>query len=91
MCESSFCSSTALNYFLLYSSQKIFRNLKFDSESDDLALLFQPSTRVYTANENDPFVYISKARKQLTEWETLRAVESADTRIFNKLRPIAVL
>ena len=46
------------------------------------------TVRIYTANENDPFVYIAKARKQLTELETLWAVESADTRIFNKLRPI---
>lgn len=86
-----FVHQPLLIIFYYTAHRRFSRNLKFDSESDDLALLFQPSTRVYTANENDPFVYISKARKQLTEWETLRAVESADTRIFNKLRPITVL
>lgn len=74
--------------FLLYRSRIIPRNLKFDSESDDLRLLFQLTVRIYTENENDPFVYIAKARKQLTELETLWTVESADTRIFNELRPI---
>lgn len=44
-----------------------------------------------TANENDSFVYISKARKQLTELEALWVVASSDARIFNKLRPITVL
>lgn len=84
-----FCSSTALNYFYYTAHGRFSRKLKFDSESDDLGLLFHELTvRIYTKNENDPFVYISKARKQLTELETLWAVESADTHIFNKLRPI---
>ena len=89
MCESSFCLSTALNYFLLHSSRKIFQKLKIRLRWPwPCFFLWVFCQSIVTANENDSVVYISKARKQLTELKTLWAVESSDTRIFNKLRPI---
>jgi len=91
MCESNFCLSTALNYFLLYSSRKIFQKLKIRLRWPwPCFFLWVFCQSLVTANENDSVVYISKARKQLTELKTLWAVESSDTRIFNKLRPITV-
>ena len=44
-----------------------------------------------SADENCAFVYISEARKQLTELKSALVVASPDELVFNRQDPITVL